>query len=234
MRLVGYALLGLVTLSLARVPEAAPTDGVVTGTVRFLRGGKETTITDGFIYLMAVRNGHQIDPKPATATIAQKHRRFTPNRIVIPVGSTVAFPNNEVRAPENDHNVFSPTNPSFDLQRYGGGKVKRRTFEHKGEYDIYCDLHVEMNAKVKVVESDYIVPVINGGFELKAVPAGKYKVVAWAPDSAESKETIVVIAGETTQVPQLNVQLGRAKPTHTRVNNTPYPSPIEPGRYGER
>lgn len=221
MRLVGYALLGLATLSIARVPEAAPTDGVVTGTVKFLRGGKATVITDGFVYLVAVRNGRQLPPKPIRATIAQRYRKFTPNRIVIPVDSTVAFPNNEVPSPDNEHNVFSPTDPVFDLKRYGSGKVKSQVFKDEGEFDIYCDLHVEMNAKVKVVDSDYIVPVINGGFELKAVPAGKYKVVAWAPDSAESKETIIVVAGETAQVPQLNVQLGKAKP-HTRLDGRPY------------
>ena len=221
MRLVGYALLGLTTLAIARVPDAAPTDGAVTGTVKFLRGGKDTSITDGFVYLVAIRNGRHIPPRPVTATIAQKHRKFTPSRVVIPVGSTVAFPNNEAPSPENEHNVFSPTDPIFDLKRYGGGKVKSQQFLDEDEFDIYCDLHVEMNAKVKVVDSNHIVPVVNGAFQLAGVPAGKYKVVAWAPDSAESKETITVVAGETAQVPQLNVQLGKAKP-HNRKNGTPY------------
>ena len=221
MRLVGYALLGLATLSIARVPEAAPTDGSVAGTVKFLRDGKATATSDGFVYLVAVRNGRHIAPKPITATIAQKGRRFTPNRIVIPTGSTVAFPNNEVPSPENEHNVFSPTDPMFDLKRYGSGKVKNQKFLLAEEFDIYCDLHVEMSAKVKVVDSDYIVPVVDGAFQLPSVPAGKYKVIAWAPDSAESKETITIVAGETSQVPQLNVQLGKAKP-HKRLYGRDY------------
>lgn len=68
-----------------------------------------------------------------------------------------------------------------------------------------------------------LVPVVDGAFSLSGVPAGKYKVIAWAPDSDESKETITVVAGETVRVPQLNVQLGKAKARHLRRDGTPYP-----------
>ena len=112
----------------------------------------------------------------------------------------------------------------FDLKKYDGGQSKSWAFPYEGEYDIYCDLHVDMNAKVKVVESDRIVTIVNGSFSLTGVPAGKYKVVAWAPDSDESKETITVVAGEDTKVPQLNVQLGNPTKGHTRKNGTPYPT----------
>ena len=98
-----------------------------------------------------------------------------------------------------------------------------------GEYDIFCDVHVGMNAKVKVVESDHIALVVDGVFTLTNVPAGKYRVIAWAPDSDESKETVTVVAGSTTTVPQLNVQLGKPKP-HRHIDGTPYDKKyIRPG-----
>lgn len=221
MRTASHMLLGLVSLLIARTPDAAPANGTVTGTVTFVRNGKVVTIADGYVYLVPARRGKPIPPATVTAKIVQKKRTFTPNRLVIPVGSTVAFPNEET-GPDSTHNVFSPSNPMFDLSRYGRGTTKSKVFQDEGEYDIYCDIHVEMKAKIKVVDSDRIVPVVNGAFSLTDVPAGKYKVFAWAPDSEESKESILVVAGETSRVPQLNVQLGNPKTTHQRKNNTPY------------
>ncbi len=216
---IATLLLGSFCVLMARVPEAAPTDGTVTGSVKFLRKGKETTVSDAFVYLVPVQRGRKVAPKQITATIVQKNREFTPKRLVIPVGSTVAFPNMD----RESHNVFSPTSPMFDLKRYDGGDSKSRRFPDDGEYDIYCDIHVEMNAKVKVVEGDRIVSIVGGRFSLAGVPAGNYKVVAWAPDSPESKETITVVAGEVTSVPQINVQLGNPMPSHVRKNGKPYP-----------
>jgi plastocyanin len=224
---IANLLLVMVTLLLARSPDAAPTTGVVRGTVTFIRDGKPASVADGYVYLVPVRKGRPLPPTPAQATIVQKNRKFTPDRVVIPAGSTVAFPNEEIaRTPkDSEHNVFSPTTPSFDLSHYGKGTSKSKTFHDEGEYDIYCDIHVEMKAKVKVVDSDRIVRVVDGAYSFTDVPAGKYRVVAWAPDSPESKETITVVAGETLRVPQLNVQLGKAVETHLRKSRQPYGDP---------
>ena len=224
MRFASYLLLGVSTVLFARVPEAAPTNGTVTGTVKFVRGGRDVKTPDGYVYLVPARRGRPVPPKPITVQIVQKNRKFTPDRLVIPVNSTVEFPNRETPSSRGDdeHNVFSPSTPMFDLSRYGGGKMRSRKFADEGEYDIYCDIHVGMKAKVKVVDSDYIVPVANGAFSVAGVPAGKYKVFAWAPDSGESKETITVVAGETVAVPQLNVQLGKEDASHLRKDGTVY------------
>lgn len=219
--------LGLAALLCSRVPDAAPTNGTVSGTVKFVRNGNPIAIADGYVYLIPVRRGRRVPPKPVTAAIVQKDKKFTPRRLVIPVGSTVAFPNEEKASSGNEHNVFSPTTPSFDLQRYAPGKSKSRQFLDEGEYDIYCDIHVGMTAKIKVVESDHIARVVDNRFTLTGVPAGKYKVVGWAPDSPESKESIEVTVGATTTVPQINVQLGKSKNEHLRKDGSPYCSPTD-------
>lgn len=206
------------SLVLARVPEAAPTEGTVTGTVSFVLDGKGVKSADGFVYLVPVSRGKRVAPKPITKAIEQKDRKFIPKRVVVPMGSIVEFPNKD----RETHNVFSPTPPVFDLKKYDGGISKSWQFRDEGEYEIYCDLHVEMNAKVKVVDSDRILPIVNGAFSFAGVPAGKYRIFAWAPDSDESKDTITVVAGETTKVPQLNVQLGKPK-SHRRKDGTDYP-----------
>ena len=233
MRFPTSVLLGCSMVMIARAPEAAPSNGAITGTVKFFEDGKQVTRPIvGYVYLLpARRRGGSASPKPLTATIVQKDKKFTPDRLVIPVGSTVAFPNQEPRSrSDNDHNVFSPTDPTpFDLSRYSSGETRSRKFLDEGEFDIYCDIHVDMSAKVKVVETDRITVVTNGTFKLTDVPAGTYKVVAWAPDSAESKETITVVAGDTTRVPQLNVQVGRPKP-HLRKDGSAYPIYDKNGR----
>lgn len=223
MRIASTLLLAVTTVVIVRVPEAAPTSGIVTGTVKFVAGGKAVAVRDGYVYLVPVRRGRPVPPRPVTAEIVQKNRRFTPDRVVIPVGSTIEFPNRESSSSsDREHNVFSPDTPMFDLKRYGSGQSRSQKFLDEGEFDVYCDIHVDMKAKVKVVDSEHIVPIVDGKYRLENVPAGKYKVVAWAPDSPESRETITVVAGEVFEVPQLNVQLGKPKATHHRKDGTPY------------
>ena len=49
---------------------------------------------------------------PVTAALEQQNRRFVQETLVVPVGSTVSFPNNDPVF----HNVFSLSSPkSFDL-----------------------------------------------------------------------------------------------------------------------
>ena len=63
---------------------------------------------------------------------------------------SVSFPNDD----KDEHNVFSPTDPPFDLGRYRTDKKgKAHRFEDADEFDIFCDIHREMWAKVKVVDS---------------------------------------------------------------------------------
>jgi hypothetical protein len=87
-----------------------------------------------------------------------------------------------------------------------------------------------MTASVKVVESAWIAPVgSDGAFVLAHVPPGKYKVVAWTPNSKEVKspKTIVVTERGTVAADELHLQLGEWKSWHLRKDGTPYP--CQPG-----
>src|SRR5882762_5505413 len=67
--------------------------------------------------------------KPVTVEIAITDKTYAPHVVVIPVGSTVRFPNHD---PFN-HNVFSVSEPNtFDLGLYGRGEAKSYTFTHPG------------------------------------------------------------------------------------------------------
>ena len=155
----------------------------------------------------------------------KKSRTFEPKVLVVPVGATVAFPNKDTE----DHNVFTPErirDPLWDSGRYGPKKTNARRFREAQEYAVYCDLHKEMSATIKVVPSRHFAHVVDGKFSIANVPPGRYKVVAWAPGSAEVKSDVIEVkADATTPVPALNVHWGALNTVHLRIDGTQYPYP---------
>ena len=84
-------------------------------------------------------------PTPAAIDITINDKVYRPRVVVIPVGSTVRFPNTD----PFDHNVFSVTEPNqFDLGLYGRGEAKTHTFTRPGLVRVYCNVHPRMVAYV--------------------------------------------------------------------------------------
>ena len=216
----------LVLLCLGSSPDAAPGGGTVNGGVIVARDGKKVTNAEHvWVYLKPVRGRRVEYGKGQRFKIEQKGKDFKPKVTVVPVGAEVAFPNVEVDATE--HNVFSPSDPPFDLKRFKPGNSPAHVFGEPGQVSIYCDIHKDMWAKVKVIDSAWYAEVKNGTFTIANVPAGRYKVVAWAPDSDEVKSpsTIVVSDGQTVTVDpdELHLQLGKPNLLHTRKDGSAYP-----------
>src|SRR5258706_6432699 len=115
--------------------------------------------------------------RPITLEIAITDKTYAPHVVVVPLGSTVRFPNHD---PFN-HNVFSVSEPnSFDLGLYGRGETKGYTFEHPGLVRVYCNVHPRMVAYVLVMENRYYAqPANDGSFAIDDVPAGRYRLHVW-------------------------------------------------------
>jgi plastocyanin len=198
--------------------------GSISGVVVAVKDGKVIARNDIYVFLERIPRPHG-QRKPGTGirrAIVQKGKQFEPRVLVVPVGADVAFPNAEVK---EVHNVFSPTDPIFDLGRYGPDKKgKTHRFEDADEFDIFCDIHPEMWAKVKAVDSPYIVQVADGKFTFTNIPAGKYKAVAWVRNSPEVRSAeIVLAAGATATLPRdLHVQVKTRSGCHDRKDGTPY------------
>lgn len=212
--------IAVLTIGIAR-PEAAPKAGSIKGRVVVLKGEKPGSANDVWVYLERTDGPRRATPTPAKRRITQKNRMFSPRVQVIPIGSRIAFPNDDDR----DHNVFSPPpkprDPYFDLGRYGPPNTSSHDFTDAGEFKIYCDIHPQMVATVKVVKSDWIIEVKNGVYDAGGIPAGKYKVHAWRPDSTESIEQVVIREGETIEVPEMYLQEQPATP-HNHRDGRPY------------
>lgn len=114
---------------------------------------------------------------PETITIEQRNSHFEPDLVVVPVGSTVQFPNSDPIF----HNVFSLSSAHpFDLGFYPKGQSRSVKFEHAGVEQVYCHIHSNMYAAIVVTDSPwYGRPAPDGTVVLKGVPAGHYKAEAW-------------------------------------------------------
>ena len=114
---------------------------------------------------------------PTNTKLVQQDMRFDPEILVIPVGSTVSFPNGDPIF----HNVFSLSKPKqFDLGYYPVGQSRTVRFDKAGVVQVYCHLHPQMSAAILIVDSSwYTRPDEDGGFSFLKIPAGTYELVAW-------------------------------------------------------
>ena len=146
---------------------------------RFTAESKQTArVVDEFGRVVIWLEGDGLPaPEPATASLAQHYQRFDPEIVVVPVGSTVDFPNQDPVF----HNVFSLSHTkSFDLGYYPQGKSRSVEFRQPGVVQVYCHLHPNMYGAIVVVPSRmYARPGQGGQFTIPSVPAGTYELIAW-------------------------------------------------------
>lgn len=114
---------------------------------------------------------------PVETRVVTEGKAFVPRIVVVPVGSTVKFPNND---PFN-HNVFSLTEQgAFDLGLYGRGEEKGATFTRPAVIRVYCNVHAQMSALVVVRDNGlWARPGSDGSFRFAQVPPGAYQLHVW-------------------------------------------------------
>jgi plastocyanin len=126
----------------------------------------------------AGKDHHVLPPTPpVTEKLNQQDARFQPDVIVVPVGSTVEFPNLDPIF----HNVFSLSKAQpFDLGYYPQGHSRNVKFNHPGVVQVYCHIHANMYAAIVVTDSPwYQKPAADGSFSFSNVPPGRYRLIAW-------------------------------------------------------
>jgi plastocyanin len=126
----------------------------------------------------------------AMLTMAQDHRRFVPDLLVIAAGSAVSFPNLDPIF----HNVFSLSKPkSFDLGNYPQGQTRKVTFNTPGIVFVDCHLHANMAASIVIAPNRWNARVDDAGkFSLPDVPPGTYTIVAWHKTAGFFRKQITV------------------------------------------
>ena len=178
-----------------------------------LRGAPATTAADEHgesasefgavaVYLEGQLPGPE---KPLRVELEQTGQRFEPQLVVIPVGSSVSFPNSDPIF----HNVFSLSGAKkFDLGYYPAGQTRIVKFDEPGVVQVYCHLHPNMYAAIVVVPNRwYAKPGDDGTFTFHDVPPGTYRLVAWHMNAGFFRREVHVAAtGETDVVVDIPVR----------------------------
>jgi plastocyanin len=136
----------------------------------------------------AVVTAHPLDgvphrPAPMKAVMDQVNRAFLPDLLVIPVGSTVVFPNSD----SVSHQIysFSPAK-RFQLPLYRGTPYPPVHFEQTGVVTLGCNIHDEMVGYLVVTDAAYFGRTDATGAWSSEVARGRYRISIWHPRMRDS------------------------------------------------
>ena len=191
MRVGGLAVVAAASLAAVGVAELSA-QGTVAGRISIQEkpGEKTTDFANTVVYLEP--KGGPAKASEAKAQMAINGRNFAPRVRVVPVGSTVEYPNQDPFT----HNVFSTTPGAlFDLGSYGSGTSKSNQFKKAGAFAIYCNVHSKMTGYVVVVNTPWFTQAAaDGRWEIAKVPAGKYTLTVWH-ERAKQVDTEIEVPG---------------------------------------
>jgi plastocyanin len=159
-------------------------------------------------------------PIPGRVTITTRGKRFLPDIVVVPVGTTVIFPNQDAIR----HNVFSSSEGNrFDLGLYGPGPGKEITLRTPGVVRVYCNVHPDMATFVIVSPTPFATRVrSDGSFELPGLPAGRHQLTVWDERGGSRTLPIEIAAdGSGTAAVELDAT-GFKRSRHLDKDGLPY------------
>jgi plastocyanin len=147
-------------------------------------------------------------PPPSKTVMDQVNRAFEPDLLVIPVGSTVTFPNSDLVS----HQIysFSPAK-RFQLPLYRGTPYPPVHFDQAGIVTLGCNIHDEMVGYLLVTDAPYYGRTGTTGAWSAEVARGRYRIAIWHPrmrdEPADVERELTV--GETDHA-ELTLRLTKA------------------------
>ena len=177
---------------------ACPFAGAATVQVQ-VHDGAGKPLADAVVFLESRDARLAARPAPGTE-IAQANKQFEPRVLVVPVGTSVSFPNRDTVR----HHVysFSPAK-TFELKLYTGTAASPVVFDKAGVAVLGCNIHDHMAAWVVVVETPYFGRSTQAGaVVMHNVPAGSYRLRVWHPGlpvgAPAADQALVVGAADTS------------------------------------
>ena len=119
----------------------------------------------------------------------QKYLAFAPHVLPVLRGTVVEFTNSD----EVQHNVFSPSTVvgKFNLGTYGPGATRAVTLDRPGDVLVLCNIHMEMEAHVVVLDGPYFTTTAkDGSYRIPDVPAGTYLLKIWKREWLTPSRTV--------------------------------------------
>jgi hypothetical protein len=212
---VGLALVGC--FAAARSTDSGSASGIeVGGQVTLVQRGAPHAATDAskvVVWLDPVDTDQQVRLLPDTPRyrLVQHNKRFEPGLLVVPVGSTVDFPNLDPWF----HNVFSLyRGKRFDLGLYQAGSQKSVKFDRAGPSYLFCNIHPEMTGVVLAIDSRFFGVSDRGGhYAIPRVPPGKYTLQVWQENATLEAllalQRHVVIDQDNRSLPMITIPVSR-------------------------
>jgi plastocyanin len=179
------------TVALLAVSAAAASAATVAGTAS----------PDAVVWASPLAPAPSTAVAPQTFEIHNINRTFDPDLLVVPVGGSVRFSNDDPFF----HSIYSASDADpFDLGFYSIGPGKTVSFLRPGVIRVRCHIHRVMHAVIIIVDG----PVTradprSGAFKL-GVAAGSYVFHTWDPVAATEQSAPVVVSPnvETLTLPQ--------------------------------
>ena len=212
-RLLGILVIAAALFSVSL--SAAP----VTGSVGFVtKRGQRPVINETLVWLEPA-TGKVVRRAAESFQMTTRNKMLVPHILAVPVGSTVAFPNEDPIS----HNLFSlSSGNAFDLGLYRRGAGKSEKFDVPGIVNVYCNVHPNMSAVIHVMSTPYYGFADANGRYAFDVPPGRYHLVAWNEQGGTSETTVDVGATGVTMaaltIDSRNFRVG----THTNKLGKPY------------
>jgi plastocyanin len=141
---------------------------------------------------------------PMAAIMDQVNLAFVPDVLVIPVHSSVQFPNSDAIS----HQVYSFSSArKFQLPLYRGKAYPPVVFEQPGVVTLGCNIHDNMLAYIVVTAAPFFGRTdARGEWIAPSLPSGQYRLRVWHPLLNEPGELErVVHAGAAREIVELRL-----------------------------
>src|SRR5580693_2961490 len=227
--LIYLALFG--PLASTQTPKASPTiTATLTGDVTLTPSDSGQRVKDAsrvVVWLSGLDFAHlarATAEKQQHFRVVQHNKRFEPSLLVVPVGSTVDFPNLDPWF----HNVFSLyQGKRFDLGLYQAGAQKSIRFDRPGPSYLFCNIHPEMTGVILAVDSEFFGTSDKAGhYSIVGAPPGKYMLHVWyesaSAEALQALERLVVV--DSVNPPLTAISIPVTKPMYSEHMN----------KYGEK
>ncbi|MEO0895790.1 MAG: hypothetical protein AAFY71_05300 [Bacteroidota bacterium] len=152
--------------------------------------------SDGIVMLIPLDRKVSAPPTPKPI-LTQRGMNFLPRVLPVTVGSTVYILNED----NEYHNVFSRTpGATFNIGRRPPGHLHPQKIKRAGVVRVFCDIHEHMAAYILSLNTPYFIRVkADATYELKNIPAGRYRMELFHPNFPRYKKEITVGGASTLQ-----------------------------------
>ncbi len=197
----------LLAASLGGASLAFPQTVHINGRVEISgRNGPVKDASNVVIWLTPLDGQAAAPAPPHQYRLVQKDKHFEPHLLIVPVGTSVEFPNKDPFF----HNVFSVYEGTpFDLGLYESGSSKMVKFSRPGPSYIFCNIHPSMSAVVLALKTPYFARTnAKGEYQLDVTP-GEYELGVWyeraRPEDLKTLAHRVNVSARTAELGRINL-----------------------------